>query len=113
MPYGDRGFFQGCTATMVSRAASPAERHGVAEKLRNYLDELVTAKEKAPGDDLSGKFLASAQRSQQLKWEMAVGVAEGIVQAVASANCHNEHFGDAFGITDARGREEARAARDR
>ncbi|RLK54399.1 hypothetical protein [Actinokineospora cianjurensis] len=45
------------------------------------------------------KVYQAAQRMQELKWELRVPVADGTVQAVASANYHKEHFGDTFGIT--------------
>jgi len=45
-----------------------------------------------------GKYLASAQQSEQLKWELVATVEDGIEQAVASVNYHMEHFGDAFGL---------------
>ncbi|MGX7828514.1 hypothetical protein ACTG9Q_25820 [Actinokineospora sp. 24-640] len=45
------------------------------------------------------KFYQAAQRQQELKLEFRVPVADGVVQAVASANYHKEHFGDVFGFT--------------
>ncbi|GAA2977127.1 hypothetical protein [Actinokineospora diospyrosa] len=45
------------------------------------------------------KLYQAAQRMQELKWELKVPVADGTVQAVASANYHKEHFGETFGIT--------------
>lgn len=47
-----------------------------------------------------GKLMTQVQRSEQLKWEITAEVAERAAQAVASANCHKEHFGEAFDITD-------------
>ncbi|MFF9350157.1 hypothetical protein [Streptomyces sp. NPDC014734] len=43
-----------------------------------------------------GSYLASAQRAGQLKWEVVTHVAGDTVQAVASANYHRDHFGEAF-----------------
>jgi hypothetical protein len=48
-----------------------------------------------PGDTL----MRNAQREQQLKWELRVELADGVVQAVASCNCHHDHFGSVFGFT--------------
>ncbi|MDN0197621.1 hypothetical protein [Streptomyces sp. S.PNR 29] len=45
-----------------------------------------------------GKYLASAQQSEQLKWELVAEVDDGIAQAVASVNYHRDHFGEAFGL---------------
>ncbi|MFD6548521.1 hypothetical protein [Streptomyces sp. NPDC058398] len=85
-----------------------AWRDKAAQAAHAWLGDLGLAAETVPANDpffgRPGRLLASAQRSQQLKWEMAVGVADDVVQAVASANCHKEHFGEAFGITDEAGR---------
>lgn len=45
------------------------------------------------------KLFQAAQRMQELKWELRVPVADGLVQAIASANFHKDHFGEAFGFT--------------
>jgi len=47
-----------------------------------------------------GKLMTQVQRSEQLKWEITAEVTQRATQAVASANCHKEHFGEAFDITD-------------
>jgi seryl-tRNA synthetase len=44
------------------------------------------------------KLYAAAQRMQELKFEFRVPVADGLVQAVASANLHKDHFGEAYGF---------------
>jgi seryl-tRNA synthetase len=44
------------------------------------------------------KLYAAAQRLQELKLEFTAAVAPGIVQAVASANLHKDHFGEAYGF---------------
>jgi seryl-tRNA synthetase len=51
----------------------------------------------------SGDFLSLAQRRQQLKWEITAHVADDLPQAIASANYHKEHFGEAFDITNTDG----------
>ena len=45
------------------------------------------------------RVLRAAQRAQELKYELKVPVADGLVQAIASANFHKDHFGEAFGFT--------------
>jgi seryl-tRNA synthetase len=60
--------------------------------------EVVTATD--PFFGRPGKLMTQVQRSEQLKWEITAEVSERAVQAVASANCHKEHFGEAFDITD-------------
>lgn len=47
------------------------------------------------------KVFQAAQRAQQLKFELRVPLADGVVQAVASANLHKDHFGEVFGFTAA------------
>jgi seryl-tRNA synthetase len=47
----------------------------------------------------TAKLYQAAQRRQQLKYELRVELEEGLVQAVASANVHKDHFGEAFGFT--------------
>src|SRR5207253_2895815 len=45
------------------------------------------------------KLFQAAQRAQELKFELRVPVSDEIVQAVASANYHKDHFGEVFDIT--------------
>lgn len=45
------------------------------------------------------KLYQAAQRAQELKFELKVPVADDLVQAVASANFHKDHFGETFEIT--------------
>lgn len=47
------------------------------------------------------KLYQAAQRAQELKFELKVAVADELVQAVASANFHKDHFGETFDITAA------------
>jgi len=43
-----------------------------------------------------GRLMAAVQRSEELKWEAMAELDDGLVQSVASANYHKEHFGEAF-----------------
>jgi seryl-tRNA synthetase len=45
------------------------------------------------------KLFQAAQRAQELKFELKVALADDLVQAVASANFHKDHFGETFDIT--------------
>jgi seryl-tRNA synthetase len=45
------------------------------------------------------KIYQAAQRLQELKLELRVPVSGDTVQAVASANLHKDHFGEAFGFS--------------
>jgi seryl-tRNA synthetase len=51
----------------------------------------------------TGRMLASAQREQELKWEMLVPVAGAGRTAVASSNYHQDHFGHTYDIATAEG----------
>lgn len=76
---------------MLAKAAAWLRELGLAV-------EVVTATD--PFFGRPGKLMTQAQLAEQLKWEITTEVADGTVQAVASANCHKEHFGEAFDITD-------------
>ncbi|AGL16732.1 cytochrome P450 [Actinoplanes sp. N902-109] len=56
VPYADRSFFQERAAVQVRRGVEPAQRRQAGAELRGYLDELVTAKEADPPDDLLGRL---------------------------------------------------------
>ncbi len=45
------------------------------------------------------KLFQAAQRNQELKLEFKIPVGPDLVQAVASANYHKEHFGEGFDFT--------------
>jgi seryl-tRNA synthetase len=51
----------------------------------------------------SGRILASAQREQELKWELLAPVADDSLTAIASSNYHQDHFGHTYGIHTATG----------
>ncbi|MEU0821373.1 aminoacyl--tRNA ligase-related protein [Streptomyces mirabilis] len=49
------------------------------------------------------RLMKASQVQQTLKLEFTAPVAQGRWQAIASANCHKDHFGEVFGITLAGG----------
>lgn len=52
----------------------------------------------------AGRILAANQRATALKFEITCPVSSVEVRtAITSSNCHESHFGDAFGITTAEG----------
>jgi len=55
IPYDDHEFFQQRSSTLVSRGPTPEERLAAINELHDYLDGLVRAAEKTPGDDLLGR----------------------------------------------------------
>ncbi|GAA3520077.1 cytochrome P450 [Actinocatenispora rupis] len=61
VPYADHEFFQSRSARLVNRAVDPDERMAAATEVREYLDGLVTEKEREPGDDLLGRQILRAR----------------------------------------------------
>ncbi len=55
VPYADHDFFQTSTKTMLNRKSPKADVVAASDALRSYMDDLVTAKEADPGDDLIGR----------------------------------------------------------
>lgn len=51
----------------------------------------------------AGKLLAAGQRGAELKFEILAEVYPGEPTAIASGNCHQDHFGQNFSITIADG----------
>lgn len=51
----------------------------------------------------TGRILASAQRTQELKWELLAPVTESGQTAIASSNYHQDHFGHTYEIHTAQG----------
>ncbi|MFD6530905.1 phosphopantetheine-binding protein [Streptomyces sp. NPDC060184] len=77
-------------------------RHRALSIAESWLRDLGLSIERAAANDpffgSAGRYLASAQQSEQLKWEMLADVDDGVNQAVASVNYHKDHFGEAFGL---------------
>lgn len=46
----------------------------------------------------AGRMLAANQRATELKYEIVVAITDGGPTAIASANCHEDHFGSPFAI---------------
>jgi seryl-tRNA synthetase len=72
------------------------------ERLAGWLRRLGLTVDVEIADDpffgTGDTLLRDTQRDQQLKYELRTPVGDGVVQAVASANCHLDHFGTAFDI---------------
>lgn len=73
------------------------------ERQRTWLESLGLEVSVVPASDpffgAAGRLMSATQKEQELKYEQCVAVGDGLVQAVASANCHKEHFGEPFDIT--------------
>jgi seryl-tRNA synthetase len=82
-------------------------RDSALEQVSDWLSGLGLEVDAAPANDpffgSSSRVMASLQRSEELKWEVLAAVDADLVQAVASVNCHREHFGESFGFRDDEG----------
>jgi cytochrome P450 len=74
VPYADHQFFQDHTRMLMSQATSGAASDSSFEELMIYLDQLVTAKEKGPGDDILSR-LGHQVRQGTITHREAVGMA--------------------------------------
>jgi cytochrome P450 len=75
VPYTDHDFFQAHSSQLLRRTAPVSERAKARDELRAYLDELVTAKEAAPADDLLGRQIARQSEVTPESHEDLVGLA--------------------------------------
>lgn len=64
VPYSDREFLQGRMRRMLSRDADPAELGTMGRELHVYFDQLLTSKERNPGDDLLGRLLVKNRETK-------------------------------------------------
>lgn len=100
------GRFRSFRMSEIVRVGAPdliGWRDGWARAAAAWLSELgLQAKVEVAADPFFGpgeRYLRATQREQQLKLECLVEVADGLHQAVASANYHKDHFGVAFDMT--------------
>lgn len=62
VPYADHDFFQARSSRLLRRTAPVEERERARNELRSYLDDLITAKERNPADDLLGRQIQKWSR---------------------------------------------------
>jgi cytochrome P450 len=74
VPYADREFFQTRTKVLLSRSTPTAEREAMAGDLRTYFDQLITAKEADPGDDLLGRLIVRNVEAEVFSHDLLVGL---------------------------------------
>ncbi|MFC1419646.1 hypothetical protein [Streptacidiphilus cavernicola] len=94
---------------MVELVTAGTEEHCLAwrgtwlERVADWFERMSLKAEIEVADDPffgpGRRIFQAAQRAQELKYELKVPVADGLVQAIASANFHKDHFGEAFGFT--------------
>jgi seryl-tRNA synthetase len=101
------------TFRMVELVTAGPEEHCVQwraqwlDRVAAWMDALALKAAVEVADDpffgAGRRLFQAAQRLQQLKFEFRVEVADGLVQAIASANYHKDHFGEVFGFDDGAG----------
>lgn len=74
VPYADHQFFQDHTRVLMSQAASGTMSDSSFEELMTYLDQLVTKKEREPGDDILSR-VAEQVKQEAITHAEAVGMA--------------------------------------
>ncbi|SHG23860.1 Cytochrome P450 [Jatrophihabitans endophyticus] len=74
VPYEDREFFHDTTRVMGEQTTPPEERLRVRNQLKEYLDDLVAAKDAEPGDDLLSR-MCERRVEADVSIEEVVGIA--------------------------------------
>jgi cytochrome P450 len=74
VPYADHEFFQTNTAKMINRTTEVAERRQAADRIRDYMAELITEKEAAPPDDLLGRQIVKLRGDRGYRREALVSM---------------------------------------
>ena len=75
VPYVDHAFFQENTAKLFGRETPPEETAATYARLHRYFDELVTAKEAVPSDDLLGRQITESRAAGTYDHAYLVGLA--------------------------------------
>ncbi|MGV9776639.1 cytochrome P450 [Streptosporangium sp. NPDC003464] len=75
VPYADRDFFQSRTRRMVGAAPeAPQDSMDAAMEIWDYLDGLIAAAEREPGDNLVGRLVTARRESGELSHDALVGM---------------------------------------
>ncbi|MEV4600148.1 cytochrome P450 [Amycolatopsis sp. NPDC049253] len=75
VPYSEHDFFQENTAKILKRTVSFEERRAAFERVRGYLDQLITQKEADPGDDLLGRQIVKLREEGTYEHGAVLGLA--------------------------------------
>lgn len=92
--------------TELVRIGEPADcdewrltwRDRVARWLTSLGLDVVAEPASDPFFGPADRLMRSSQLEQELKWELRVPVADGLRQAIASTNYHQDHFGTTFNL---------------
>ncbi|MFF3877395.1 cytochrome P450 [Streptomyces sp. NPDC001978] len=72
VPYKDHKFFQSRSHTFTSSNSTPEEIRVATGEMREYLTELVTSKNREPGDDLLSRLVVKHMRTGELSLDQVV-----------------------------------------
>ena len=75
VPYADHGFFQSRSHSLTSGLSTTQEVATATAEMREYLDNLVAAKERDPGDDLLSQLIVRHARKGEISHEQVVATA--------------------------------------
>jgi len=75
VPYEDHGFFQKCTATMMSQQADDAAVDAASEELSRFLEEVIEGKARQPADDLLSRLVVERERRGELTRDDVIAMA--------------------------------------
>ncbi|WP_432849737.1 cytochrome P450 [Amycolatopsis sp. CA-161197] len=74
VPYSEHDFFRENTAKILKRTVSFEERRAAFERVRGYLDQLITKKEADPGDDLLGRQIVKLREEGNYEHGAVLGL---------------------------------------
>lgn len=75
IPYEDHGFFQKCSATMMSQRADEATIDAASDELSRFLAEVVESKAMRPANDLLSKLVVERERRGELTRDDIIAMA--------------------------------------
>lgn len=75
VPYADHAFFQALTRVLISGGTPVDEAAAANAKLRAYLGDLVTAKDREPADDLLSRLVVERMRTGELSHDDVTAMA--------------------------------------
>jgi cytochrome P450 len=79
VPLESREFFQDRTLTLQLPTSTPQQQLAAADDLNTFLDELVTAKEREPSDDVLGRLIVRNRETGVFTHDLLVGMAQNLL----------------------------------
>jgi cytochrome P450 len=79
VPLESREFFQDRTLVLQLPSSTPEQQLNAADDLNRFLDELVTAKEREPSDDVLGRLIVRNRETGVFTHDLLVGMAQNLL----------------------------------